>query len=171
MGAQSGSQLDPKDSGDFLASAATEVGDARRNGSGVRREMPVLLSRYQHDIRRNLRVPISVGTAENLRRLVSALLQHALEPLLDARSQGRPFSGPDRIRAFVEEAADLLDDIDEYSTLASHFFDAAVEEVRSNRPTDQVRAEVREVASMARELKGKLISYLASLEELLEQLD
>ena len=155
-----------------LTRAPAEIADIARRGPPIDLQIRPLLDAVVRDIRFNVHPPFDEATADRLSTLITALLSHVVEDLMEApNSVSRPVTAPIEIDRLMGEGLNINDYLHQYMGLARFHFDREVENRRLGRRTDIVSKELDEISDKAMTLKKRITDFLQALQACFAEAD
>ena len=117
--------------------------------------------RIEKDIRVHLELPFSREVADELRKIITVLVEHIAEDLAAAPGTlERPVTAPAKINKLQETGEDILVDLGPYAELADHYYNGKVQDERLRRPTSEVAADIDTITARAKDLRKRIVKYL-----------
>lgn len=130
-----------------------------------------LIIDIQKDVGLYVRLPFTQAVTEDLRRILTMLVEHITEDLASASGGVRRIvSTPDELRKLQKRGEDILADLDIYAEYADHYHTDKAREQRINRPFYETSREIDAISDKAKELRKKIVDYLGDLARVIKEI-
>jgi hypothetical protein len=124
----------------------------------------------ERDIRVYLELPFSRTVAEELRRIITVLVEFMAEDLAAAPGTARnPVTAPTKLKQMQETGEHILADLGPYAQLADHYYDERVRRERLSRPSNEVSVEIDAITEKAKDLRERVVKYLKELSRVITE--
>jgi hypothetical protein len=153
-----------------LGDKAKALGDlAAKSGAQFWYQRPLIIA-IQKDVRLYVRLPYTLTVTEELRRIITMLLEHIPEDLEGAAAGLQRFvSTPDGLQKLQLKGEKILTDLGPYAEIAEHYFNEKVRDRRFKRPTDEATREVDAITAKAKDIRKQVVDYLGELSRAIKE--